>query len=65
MAYKNKPPRGNKIYLGKAPDVWACQAEARSDTDDIRADLGQEGTEVKIALTMSHNTLTRVEEYLK
>ena len=38
---------------------------ADEDTCDIREDLGQMGTEVKIAFPMSHNVLTIVEEYVQ
>jgi len=38
---------------------------ADEDTCDIREDMGQMATEVKIALPMPHNTLTRAEEYIE
>ena len=38
---------------------------ADEDTCDIREDLGQMGTEVKIVFPMSHNVLTIVEEYVQ
>jgi hypothetical protein len=44
---------------------WIVYQEADEDACDIREDLGQEGMEVKIAFPMSHNTLTRAEEYIQ
>ena len=35
------------------------------DICDTREDMGQEGMEVKIALPMSHNSLTTIEEYVQ
>ncbi len=34
------------------------------DIGDTGEDMGQMATEVKIQLQMSHNTLTRAEEYI-
>jgi hypothetical protein len=39
--------------------------EASEDICDIEEDLGQIATEVKIALPVSHNVLTIVEEYVQ
>lgn len=39
--------------------------EASEDNCDIEEDLGQMSTGVKIVLQMSHNILTRTEEYVK
>jgi len=47
------------------PGVWICQVEARSDVDDIRKDLGQEGIEAKIVLPIAHNSLTIAEEHIQ
>jgi hypothetical protein len=44
---------------------WIAYPEADEDTFDIREDLGQMGTEVKIVFPMSHNVLTIVEEYVQ
>jgi hypothetical protein len=38
--------------------------EASEDNCDIEADTGQVSTGVEIVLSMSHNTLTRAEEYI-
>ena len=38
--------------------------EAQQDNCDIEADTGQASTGVEIQLQMSHNTLTRAEEYI-
>ncbi len=38
--------------------------EASEDNCDIEEDLGQVSTGVEIVLQMSHNTLTRAEEYI-
>jgi hypothetical protein len=39
--------------------------EVDEDVCDMGEELGQMGTEVKIALPVSHNTLTIVEEYVQ
>jgi hypothetical protein len=39
--------------------------ELDEDVCDMGEELGQMGTEVKIALPVSHNTLTIVEEYVQ
>ena len=44
---------------------WIEQLEASEDNCDIEEDMGQMSTGVKIVLQMSHNTLTRTEEYVK
>ena len=44
---------------------WTKDHSAEVNICDIREDLGQMGTEVKIFLPMSHNTLTSAEEYVQ
>jgi hypothetical protein len=39
--------------------------EVQEDNCDTEADTGQMSTGVKIVLQMSHNLLTRAEEYVK
>jgi hypothetical protein len=43
---------------------WTERLEASEDNCDIEEDLGQVSIGVKIVLQMSHNTLTRAEEYI-
>jgi hypothetical protein len=43
---------------------WIEPVEAQEDNCDIEADTGQMSTGVEIVLPMSHNTLTRAEEYI-
>jgi hypothetical protein len=43
---------------------WIRQQETEADNGDIQEGLRQIETEVKIALSVSHNTLTRAEEYV-
>ena len=43
---------------------WIEQTEAQENNCDIEEDTGQVSTGVKIVLQMSHNTLTRAEEYI-
>jgi hypothetical protein len=53
---------------GLQPDAgwryWIRDHGAEVDIVDIGEDLGQMETEVKIAFPMSHNVLTRAEEYI-
>jgi hypothetical protein len=44
---------------------WIECLEAQKDNWDIEADTGQVSTGVEILLQMSHNTLTRAEEYVQ
>ena len=44
---------------------WIECRETEVNIYDIREDLGQMGTEVKIVFPMSHNVLTSVEEYVQ
>ena len=43
---------------------WIEQIEAQEDYCDIEAGTGHMITGVEIVLQMSHNTLTRAEEYI-
>ena len=53
--------------LGQDADkrFWVGQLEASEKKYDIKEYTGQVSTIVKIALQMSHNALTSVEEYVK
>jgi len=57
-----------RLMGGLRPDTERCYWIREPGKDgnicDIAEDLGQEGMEVKIVFPMSHNTLTRAEEYL-
>lgn len=57
------------ILVGMRQDTdrqfWIGRLEASEDNCDIEEDLGQVSTGVKIVLQMSHNILTRSEEYVK
>jgi hypothetical protein len=44
---------------------WISEQGSEVNTCDIGEDMGLTVTEVKIALTMSHTTLTSVEEYIQ
>ena len=44
---------------------WMSIQGIGRNTCDIGKDLGHTVTEVKIALPMSHNTLTTIEEHVK
>ena len=55
----------NNLRVDEQRRFWITYPEVDEDTCDIREDLGQMGTEVKIALPVSHNTLTIVEEYVQ
>jgi hypothetical protein len=58
-----------RLMDGLQPDAgrryWIREYSAEEDIGDIGEELGQMETEVKIALPMSHNVLTSVEEYVK
>ena len=43
---------------------WIESSVTPEDNCDVEEDTGQVSTEEKIALSMSHNTLTRAEEYI-
>ena len=44
---------------------WIEPVEAQEDNCDIEADTGQMSTGVEILLPMSHNALTKEEEYVQ
>ena len=44
---------------------WIKGHGAEVDIDDMGEDMGQMATEVKIALPMSHNSLTTIKEYVQ
>jgi hypothetical protein len=44
---------------------WSSEQSIEVNTCDMGEDMGHTVKKVKIALPMSHNTLTRVEEYVK
>ena len=44
---------------------WIEPVEAQEDNCDIEADTGQMSTGVEIQLQMSHNALTKEEEYVQ
>ena len=44
---------------------WIERLEASKDNCDIKDDMGQMSTSVKIALSMSHNSLTTIAEYVQ
>jgi len=44
---------------------WINEYSVEGDIGDIKEDLGQMATEVKIAFQVSHNTLTIIEEYVQ
>jgi hypothetical protein len=44
---------------------WISEQSIEVNTCDMGEDMGYTVTEVKIALPMSHNTLTSAEEYIQ
>jgi hypothetical protein len=55
----------NNLRIDDRRRFWIAYAVADQDTSDIGEDMGQMGTGVKIALPMSHNSLTITAEYVK
>lgn len=55
----------NNLRVDEKRRFWIAYPEVDEDACDIREDLGQMGTEVKIAFPVSHNTLTIAGEYLQ
>jgi hypothetical protein len=55
----------NNLRIDDRRRFWIAYAVADEDTRDIGEDMGQMATGVKIALPMSHNSLTIAEEYVK
>jgi hypothetical protein len=63
-------PDYEPLYLdGLRPDTewryWVSEQGTEVNTCSMGEDMGYTVTEVKIALPMSHNTLTSVDEYVK
>jgi hypothetical protein len=54
----------NNLRVDEQRHFWITYPKVDEDACDIKEDIGQEGIEVKIALPMSHNVLTRREEYV-
>jgi len=58
-----------RLMDGLRPDAerryWIREHGTDENICDIGGDLGQMATEVKIALPMSHNSLTTIEEYVQ
>ena len=55
----------NNLEVDEQRRFWIAYSEADEDACDIGEELGQMETEVKIALPISHNVLTIVEEYVQ
>ena len=56
----------DKLRVDEQRRFWIEQpSEANKNISDTREDLGQKGMEVKTSSDLSHNTLTRVEEYVQ
>ena len=53
------------VRLDSERRYWIERLEASEDNCDIEEDMGQMETGVKIAFPVSHNSLTRSEEYVK
>jgi hypothetical protein len=51
------------LHLDGERRYWIECSEKEGSISDIEADTGQTSTGVEIVLQMSHNTLTRAEEY--
>ena len=58
-----------RLMDGLRPDTerryWIREHSAEVDIGDMGEELGHMATEVKIALPMSHNSLTTIEEYVQ
>ena len=55
----------NNLRIDDHRRFWIAYAVADEDTSDIGEDTGQTATGVKIVLLMSHNTMTKAEEYIQ
>jgi hypothetical protein len=53
------------LHLAKERHYWIVREVIERSIRDIQVYFGQIGTDVKTLLKMSHNTLTRDEEYVK
>ena len=52
------------LHLDTERRLWIEYRVTEEDFYDMKIDIGQVGTGVEITLQMSHNTLTRAEEYI-
>ena len=52
------------LHLDSERRLWIEYRVTEEDICDMKIDIGQVGTGVKIVLQMSHNSLTRAEEYI-
>ena len=52
------------LHLDTERRLWIEYRVTKEDFCDMKIDIGQVGTGVGIVLQMSHNTLTRAEEYI-
>ena len=55
----------NNLRVDDQRRFWIEYCEANENVCDVRETMGQEGVEVKTFAPMSHNALTRIEEYVK
>ena len=55
----------DRLRLDAGRRYWIRERGAEGDIGDMGEYMGQMATEVKIALPMPHNTLTRAEEYIE
>jgi hypothetical protein len=55
----------SNLRIDEQRRFWIAYPEVDEDACDIREDLGQIATVVKIAFPMSHNVLTSAEEYIQ
>ena len=55
----------DSLRLDGEKRYWIERNEPEGNTIDIEADIGQMSAGVEILLPMSHNTLTRAEEYIE
>ena len=53
------------LRVDEGQRYWVDFSVAHGHNWDIREDNGQMGTEVEIRLQMSHNALTRTQEYIR
>ena len=53
------------LRLDNGRRYWISEQGIEVNTCDMGEDMGYTVTEVKIALPMSHNTLTSAEEYMQ
>ena len=55
----------DNLRLDDQRRFWIEYHEAKKNVCDLREAMGQEGVEVKTFAPMSHNALTRIEEYVQ